>query len=273
MKNYFEILGLERGASQDDIKKAYRKLAQKFHPDKPEGDEAKFKEIKEAYEKLSSSSGNSTGDSDLRGESEIDEILRQWREYGRGYARHEEVIHHVTIPVDIKTAFNGGKVGITAYGNSVAYNIRPGIPQGVSYQDSVIVGDKARRLYVSIHILSDKFQFARPGTDDGRFFSGDLITAIEVDAALIVAGGFVEVSDFLGKQLSVRIPRGFDVRQRLKIAGYGYSNWLDDKATERGDLYVQVVPKFRPLKESDKTTLAELKSQIDELLADKKEEA
>jgi curved DNA-binding protein len=53
-KDYYSILGVERGASDDVIKKAYRKLAQKFHPDvskDPQGEE-KFKEIAEAYETL-----------------------------------------------------------------------------------------------------------------------------------------------------------------------------------------------------------------------------
>jgi len=47
-KNYYEILGVEKKATKEDIKKAFRKLAQKHHPDKG-GDEAKFKEITEAY--------------------------------------------------------------------------------------------------------------------------------------------------------------------------------------------------------------------------------
>jgi len=51
-KDYYQILGLSRDASSDDIKKAYRKLAHKYHPDKG-GDESKFKEINEAYQILS----------------------------------------------------------------------------------------------------------------------------------------------------------------------------------------------------------------------------
>ncbi len=51
-KDYYQILGISRDASRDEIKKAYRKLAHKYHPDKG-GDEKKFKEINEAYQTLS----------------------------------------------------------------------------------------------------------------------------------------------------------------------------------------------------------------------------
>src|ERR1700684_2132379 len=53
MKNYYDILGIAKSASEEDIKKAFRKLAQKYHPDKKGGDEAKFKEASEAYAVLS----------------------------------------------------------------------------------------------------------------------------------------------------------------------------------------------------------------------------
>jgi molecular chaperone DnaJ len=52
-KDYYKILGLERGASEGEIKKAFRALAHKYHPDKEGGDEAKFKEVNEAYQVLS----------------------------------------------------------------------------------------------------------------------------------------------------------------------------------------------------------------------------
>ena len=54
-RDYYEVLGVEKGASQDRIKKAYRKMAMKYHPDvnKEPGAEDKFKEINEAYEVLS----------------------------------------------------------------------------------------------------------------------------------------------------------------------------------------------------------------------------
>lgn len=53
MQDYYEILGVSKSSSEDEIKKAFRKLAHKYHPDKAGGDEKKFKEINEAYQVLS----------------------------------------------------------------------------------------------------------------------------------------------------------------------------------------------------------------------------
>jgi len=54
-KDYYKILGVDKAATEDDIKKAYRKMALKYHPDKNKssGAEEKFKEIAEAYDVLS----------------------------------------------------------------------------------------------------------------------------------------------------------------------------------------------------------------------------
>ena len=73
-KDYYKILGVGRSASQDEIKKAFRKLAVKYHPDKNPGDKAaeeKFKEVTEAYEVL--------GKEDTR--RKYDELGANWKQY------------------------------------------------------------------------------------------------------------------------------------------------------------------------------------------------
>jgi DnaJ-class molecular chaperone len=76
VKDYYTTLGVARGADEKEIKKAYRKLAQKYHPDKNPGDktaEQRFKEINEAYTVLS--------DPDKR--AKYDRFGAQWEQYSR----------------------------------------------------------------------------------------------------------------------------------------------------------------------------------------------
>ena len=97
-RDYYEVLGVDRSATQDDIKKAYRKLAMEFHPDRNKGDSAaeeKFKEVGEAYAVLSDQQkraqydrfGHMTGGAGPRPgqggfEFDLSDALRQFMEGG-----------------------------------------------------------------------------------------------------------------------------------------------------------------------------------------------
>lgn len=103
-KDYYKILGVERSASQDEIKKAYRKLAVKYHPDKNPDDkeaEEKFKEISEAYQVI--------GDADSR--KKYDELGANWKQYenaGFGGGAHG---FNASGFSDFFDMFFGGKAG------------------------------------------------------------------------------------------------------------------------------------------------------------------
>lgn len=76
-KDYYKILGVEKNSSKEDVKKAFRNLAHKYHPDKKGGDEAKFKEVSEAYSVLS----------DDQKRSQYDKYGQAWSGGGQGGAQ------------------------------------------------------------------------------------------------------------------------------------------------------------------------------------------
>ena len=80
MKDYYSILGLNRSASQQDIKKAYRSLARKYHPDVNPGDlkaEEKFKEVNEAYNVLNDEQSKKAYDDKLDGNMQNGDNIRE----------------------------------------------------------------------------------------------------------------------------------------------------------------------------------------------------
>ena len=87
-RDYYEILGVPKNAGEDEIKKAYRKLAMKYHPDRQQGDdksaEAKFKEAKEAYEMLSNAEKRTAYDQ--HGHAGVDPNMRGGAEGFGGFA-------------------------------------------------------------------------------------------------------------------------------------------------------------------------------------------
>jgi DnaJ-class molecular chaperone len=122
MKDYYKILGISKTATLEEIKKAYRTLANKWHPDinHDAGAEDKFKEINEAYEALSKPD-KSNPFRDFAGFPFSDNI------YGNIYS---QTIYQTSINVSYLTMILGGKIKIAIDGREHEVEIKPCTPNG-----------------------------------------------------------------------------------------------------------------------------------------------
>lgn len=205
-KDYYKILGVEKSATQDEIKKAYRKLAMKYHPDRNPGNksaEEKFKEITEANEVLS----------DPEKRKKYDTLGANWKQYqhtgGQGFD-------------DFFTHFGGGRSG----GRS-----------GATYEFSGDIGDIFGGMGGG---FSDFFESFFGG---GRGFGAraqQQKTAIDVEAVLNVSledafSGSEKTITVDGKKLKVKINPGTKDGQKLRLKGLGRSKTAGGT---KGDMYL-----------------------------------
>lgn len=214
-KDYYAILGVKRDASADDIKKAYRKLAQKYHPDvtkDPKGEE-KFKDLSEAYQALK----------DPEKRAAYDQL-------GSGFQPGQDF----RPPPDWEKQFAGG----------------PGREAGFSFEDldlGDLFGTLSRRGGASRQRASMKF----PGEDYEAVVHlslEDAYRGTEVELNLSVpdydAEGRVRQ---VPKTLKARIPKGATSGQRLRLRGQGGKG---ANGGRDGDLYIHIAlhphPLFRP---------------------------
>lgn len=211
-KDYYKILGVDRSATQDEIKKKYRKLAAKYHPDRNPDDpksEEKFKEVGEAYEVLKDPEKRKLYDragSDWKryqqggagGASDFD-----WSQYGGGQQRTR---------VNFEDAF-GGQYGGGQSGSPFS-----------SFFESLFGG--AGGGFQQQQYRSGR---QRPGGQDTE-------AVINVSLEDIVEGTTKTVR-LNGEQMKVKIPAGMESGQRLKLKGKGQPS---NMSGPRGDLYLKV---------------------------------
>lgn len=209
-KDYYKILGVSKSAGQDEIKKAYRKLAVKYHPDKNAGNkeaEEKFKEIGEAYEVLR----------DPEKRKKYDQLGANWKQYQNA-------------------GYGSGNFGFSNFGGT-----SPGGGSTFYYE-----GDLGDIFGSSGDGFSDFFRsfFGGTGRANRSGFSrkqnvtkgNDLQTEMEITLAEAYSGT-TRILNVDGEKLRVKTKPGAYTGQELRIRGKG-GHGLN--GGQRGDIYIKI---------------------------------
>lgn len=272
-KSLYETLEVNENATAEEIKKAYRKLARKYHPDvnKDPKAEDKFKEINAAYEVLSDATKKQQydqyGDSMFGGQNfsdfarsqgggvDLDEILRQMfgggaAGFGGGFGRSNfgggfgfdtpdlDTNAQVTIPFDV--AVLGGKQNISLSNDS--FDIK--IPEGIEDGQKIRAKGKGKSyqgqkgdLILKINIAPSP-EYKRDGSTLTKQFDLPLKTAL--------FGGKVEIKT-IHKDITLKVPQNTKQNQKFRAKELGV---LNRKTKIRGDLYLEaniILPKLEDL--------------------------
>lgn len=250
-RDYYDVLGVARDASADDIKKAFRKAAVKHHPDREGGDEAKFKEASEAYEVLSDSQkraaydqfghaagaanpggGNPFGGQqggfgfdgvqfDFSGAGGFGDIFSEI--FGGMRNRPRDV--QVAIAIDFDEAVKGTtrelnlRVMDRSAGERKGETVKVKIPAGIDNGQSIRMpgkgeygqGGQRGDLYIDIHVREPK-HFERHGSD--------LVSRVKIDMADAALGTEVEIHTLEG-EVTIKVPAGTQPGKVLKLSGKG----------------------------------------------------
>ena len=268
MKDYYRILGIEPKATPDEVKKAYRKLARKYHPDRNPGDEKAeehFKEVQEAYDTLSSPDTRRRYDRrrhDPAGREHVTSAGTRFRRAPDGtYVRFEEgspgggedpfgglgdffsqmfgpgaggpgpePVPEVTVEIEFDQMLRGGKARLRLDGDrTVEIPFPAGVRDG--YRVRVRSGGSAIR-FVRFRIRPHP-AFTRDGDD--------LHTTLTVNVFEALLGTSRSLATPYGSTLKVTVPKGTQPGDRLRLRGQGIRS--EERA---GDLIVDLevtVPK------------------------------
>jgi curved DNA-binding protein len=181
-KDYYNILGVNKSASKDEIKKAFYKLAQKYHPDKKGGNETKFKQANEAYQVLS----------DDAKRSKYDQFGSGFENAGAPYGGN----------------YQGGFEGFDFSGFSRGFS-----NSGVDFGSSFDMGNLN-------DIFSEFFTGGRGGfarTPRGR----DMQAEIQISLTDSILGVEKKIIIGGQKEITIKIPAGIQNGQTIKMSGYG----------------------------------------------------
>jgi curved DNA-binding protein len=260
MTTHYETLGVSESASQDEIKKAFRKLAMQHHPDKNPGDKAaetKFKEINEAYDTLSNTTKRQEYDARRNfsggfgpqgfsfgmGPGSLDDIINQFfGQHGFAHAnRQAQRNRDVTLNLNIslEDAYLGKNIPVkynTPSGRNVDLSVA--IPAGVEHGVRIRYqgqGDHANTSFppgdLLIQILiNDHKTFDRHGHD--------LHTKMKVNALNAIVGTKERLTCIDGQQIELTIPAGTQNGTFFRVPQKGMP--IRNQNTSKGDLFIHV---------------------------------
>lgn len=265
-RDYYEVLGVSKNASDDEIKKAYRKLAVKYHPDKNPGDkeaEAKFKEINEAHDVLSdkqkrarydqfghagvgggAAGGNpfQNGNFNFNGQSfnfdfgggGFEDILGSLFGFGGPRRPRRGDDYQVQVTLTFEEAIFGTTKTVDYNGKDLKIKIPAGIDDGMSIRlrgkggEAPTPDGEKGDLYVRIRVKPHKHL-----TREGNIILSEEVISM-VDAAL---GCEIEVETVDGK-ITMKVPAGTQSGTPFKLSGHGVPFRADG---DRGPHIVTVI--------------------------------
>jgi curved DNA-binding protein len=238
--NAHQVLGVSPSATEDEIKKAYRKLAKEHHPDKG-GDEAKFKEISLAYEQLTNPQPSfnaqhgqhsyDTSFDDLFNSGAFRDMFNQrygWQNNGKG----SNINMNLTITME--EAYRGTERQVQIATKTIKVTIYPGAFEGQKlkvkgYGQRGMTEEQNGDLIIIVHILQhDLYIKDQLG----------LHLVKEIDLYSAILGG-EEIIDIFGDKIKFTIPSGTQNASSLRIRGKGFPVY--GNVTQRGDVYVRVM--------------------------------
>lgn len=260
-KSLYETLGVSENASADEIKKSYRKLARKYHPDinKEESAVEKFKEINAAYEVLSDEEKKAQydqyGDQMFGGQNfhdfaqgqgggvDLDEILRQM--FGGGGAGgfsggfggggggfggfggpDLDLQTRITVPFMISV--NGGKHNVSVNGQN--FDIK--IPAGIKSGETMRVRGKGKQYQGHVGDLLLQVEVAASSEYERK--GDNLYKTFDVPLKEALFGGKIAI-ETPEKEVSLKVPTNTKNGQKFRLKGKGVA---DRKTALRGDLYL-----------------------------------
>lgn len=285
-RDYYEVLGVSKNASDDEIKKAYRKLAVKYHPDKNPGDkeaEAKFKEINEAHDVLSdkqkrarydqfghagvgggAAGGNpfQNGNFNFNGQSfnfdfgggGFEDILGSLFGFGGPRRPRRGDDYQVQVTLTFEEAIFGTTKTVDYNGKDLKIKIPAGIDDGMSIRlrgkggEAPTPDGEKGDLYVRIRVKPHKHL-----TREGNIILSEEVISM-VDAAL---GCEIEVETVDGK-ITMKVPAGTQSGTPFKLSGHGVPFRADG---DRGPHIVTIIVETpKNLSKKQKELLEEFKN-------------